>query len=262
VLTIPTRHYDFRQGRLRRPWHTLQQGGGQLAVTEQGLLLATAGARPDRYSNAQIHDYSGLARQAFPWQPPLTLTVRARFGGPIAGTAGFGFWNNPISREKPHVALPAAIWFLWASPPSDIRPTLSVPGSGWKAACLDLTTPQALAWAPLGPAVLLANQVAPIRRRLWPYVEQALRVAEHDLGAPDTAWHTYQIEWRRNGARFLVDGAIVLESERAPVGPLGLVAWVDTQYLVATPRGQFWWGLLDAPQPQSMLIESLHIEQH
>jgi hypothetical protein len=245
--------------RLGPPWRALQQGAGRLAVTERGLRLATAGARHEQYSNAQIDDYQGLRRADFRWRPPLTMRVRARFPTPLRGTAGFGFWNNPISPVGSPLALPAAIWFLWASPPSDIRPTLTAPGSGWKAACLDLTTPAALAWAPLAPAVLLANRVGALRRRIWPRVERALRVSEQALSAPSASTSTYQIEWRPGHARFLVDGALVLETDRAPAGPLGFVAWVDTQYLVATHMGRLDWGLLDAPEAQWMELESVEI---
>ena len=59
-------------------------------------------------------------------------------------------------------------------------------------------------------------------------------------------WREYTIEWRVNGARFLVDGALVLETDRPPRGPLGFVAWVDNQWMVATPHGRFGWGLLQA----------------
>jgi hypothetical protein len=256
-------HRSFTQrfnGRLGARWHALQQGSGRLIVTSSGLRLATAGAHHGAYSNAQIDDYTGLPRQRLPWRPPLTLAIRARFPTAIRGTAGFGFWNSPISPLGAIPALPAVIWFLWASPPSDIRPSLDVPGNGWKAACLDLSTRAAWAWAPVAPAVLLANRVGALRRRIWPRVERALLVSECLLDTPGSVARTYQIEWRSDGARFSVDGATVLEAEQAPVGPLGFVAWVDTQYLIATPEGRFGWGLLDVAEPQWMEIEWLTIE--
>src|SRR6476661_3445840 len=77
-------------------WRRIRVGGGRLIVTDEGLRLALAGARRARYADAMICDYDKLARRRFPWRPPLLLTVRARASGPIAGTAGFGFWNNPL----------------------------------------------------------------------------------------------------------------------------------------------------------------------
>ena len=65
---------------------------------------------------------------------------------------------------------------------------------------------------------------------------------------------------RVNGARFLVDGTVVLETDRPPRGPLGFVAWVDNQWLVATPRGRFGWGLLNA-EAQWLDLALVRIEQ-
>jgi hypothetical protein len=54
------------------------------------------------------------------------------------------------------------------------------------------------------------------------------------------------LEWRERWARFEVDGATVLETDRPPRGPLGFVAWIDNQWARVTPQGHFGWGLLDA----------------
>jgi hypothetical protein len=228
-------------------WRRTQIGGGRLIIMGDGLRLALSGARRDRYADAQIDDYAGLPRRRFPWRPPLRLTVQARVSGPIAGTAGFGFWNNPLSPlldGRP--ALPSAIWFFHASPPSDMPLARGVPGQGWKAACIDATQPAALAWAPLAPSVLLLNRLTTFYERVWPRVQRALRIAEAPIPALDTRWRTYTLEWRERSARFDVDGATILKTERPPRGPLGFVAWIDNQWVVATPQGHFGWGLLDA----------------
>lgn len=252
---------NFRE-RLDPRWRITQTNGGHMFVTESGLRLAVAGARRDSYANAQIDDYTGLPRRRFPWQPPLRITVRARFSGPIAGTAGFGLWNSPLSPLGAVLpVLPATLWFFHAAPPADMPLARGVPGHGWKAACIDAGTPRALAWAPLAPAVLLLNNIAPIERRLWRLVQRSLAVAEAALEAPSERWHTYTIEWRRDQARFLVDGTVVLETDRPPRGPLGFVAWVDSQWLVATPRGRFGWGLHAVPGAQWMDLGSLRFER-
>jgi hypothetical protein len=226
-------------------WRSTQVGGGRLVVTGAGLRLLLAGTRRERYADAQIDDYAGLARRHFPWRPPLRLTVRARASGPLKGTAGFGFWNNPFSPLGGWPALPAAIWFFLASRPSDLPLAQGVPGNGWKVACIDATRPSALAWAPLAPPVVLANRWPALYRRIWPRVQRDLGVAEALIPALDQTWHTYALEWREHSARFSIDDAVVFEIDRAPCGPLGFVAWVDNQWAVATPRGRFGWGLLD-----------------
>ena len=239
---------DTFRPRPARRWTPIRAGGGHLLVTGDGLRLVLAGARRERYADAQIEDYAGLRRAAFPWRPPLRLTVRARASGSLVGTAGFGFWNDCFSPLTEWPALPAAIWFFHASPPADMPLALGVPGHGWKAACIDARTSRALAWAPLAPLVVLANQVPALERRIWPRVQRDLRVDEAPIAQLGPQWRACTIEWRRDGARFAVDGATVLETDRAPRGPLGFVSWVDNQYMVATPRGRFGWGLLDTPE--------------
>jgi hypothetical protein len=241
-------------------WRRIHVGGGQLVVTDAGLRLLLAGAGRCRYADAQIDDYTGLRRRAYPWRPPLRLTVRARASGPLAGTAGFGFWNNCFAPFVERPTLPAAIWFFHASPPSDLPLAPGVPGHGWKAACIDARRLAALAWAPLAPPVLLLNTIPALYRRIWPRVQRALSIAEAPIPALDPTWRTYTLEWRIGAARFAVDGAVVLETDRAPRGPLGFVAWVDNQWAVATPWGRFGWGLLDVAGPQWMDLAFVRIE--
>ncbi len=112
---------------------------------------------------------------------------------------------------------------------------------------------------PWRPPVLLLNRLPWLARRIWPRVQRALRIAEAPAPPPDAAWRTYTLEWRAGYARFDVDGATVLETDRPPRGPLGFVAWVDNLWAVATPRGRFGWGLLDA-EAQWMDLGLLRIE--
>ena len=153
----------------RRPpdlgrWRRMETGGGELVPTDTGLRLTTANTAARSYTNAQIDDYQGRARRDFPWRPPLALTVRARFShraaraagdGGLRGTAGFGFWNDPFMMTGSRApAPPRAIWFFYASPPSDIALDSRITGFGWKAATIDALRP--------GAAVLALQTGAPI----------------------------------------------------------------------------------------------------
>ena len=250
----------FRPGPVSR-WRSWRIGQAQIVVGQTGLGLLVPHTEPGSYSNAQIDDYAGLPRRDYPWRPPLTLHLRARFAPEIRGTAGFGFWNHPFAPNTGAGALPRALWFLYTSPETDLPIALDVPGSGWKAATLDTLSPAALRWAPLAPPVVLLNQVPALHRRIWPRVQRDLRIAESMLEHPGVAWHDYHIEWRADGARFAVDDQVVLETDRPPQGPLGFIAWVDNQYAVATPRGRLGWGTLDLAQPQWLEIAALRIAQ-
>lgn len=251
--------YEQFRTRLGQRWCVTQVGGGQIVLGEEGLRLALSGTQPTRYADAQLDDYAGMARRHFPWRPPLRFTVRARASGPLLGTAGFGFWNNPFSPLGGWPALPAALWFFHAAPPSNMPLALGVPGHGWRAASIDTTTARALRWAPLALPVALANRVGPLQRRIWPRVQHDLCLAEAPIAAPARAWRNYVIEWRRDGARFSIDGSTVLEIARVPQGPLGMVLWVDNQWMVATPRGRFGWGVSATPT-QWLDIAQLTVE--
>ncbi len=50
-----------------------------MEFTPTGVRLVLANARETQYSDSQLDDFHGREREAFPWKPPLTLTVGARF---------------------------------------------------------------------------------------------------------------------------------------------------------------------------------------
>jgi hypothetical protein len=249
-------------------WQRLVKGVGRLQSVDPGLRFLLDGAGAESYSNAQIDDYQGLARPDFPWQPPLRLTVRARFSHPaaeLAGTAGFGFWNDPFLMTGLRVpTLPRAVWFFFASPPSDMKLDAEAPGHGWKAATVDALRPIALALIPLAlPAVLLMN-VPRLYQGLWPRIQRSLNIQEALLDVDMTSWHTYVLDWGLHSTRFSVSKAgdeplYVLEAP-SPRGPLGFVMWMDNQYLVATPWGRLRWGVLDVPACQWMEVSHLSIQ--
>lgn len=247
-------------------WQRSQVRCGKLEPTGSSLCFVTINAGAGGYSNAQIDDYQGLPRRRFLWRPPLRLTVRARFshaaggaGAGLRGTAGFGFWNDPFLMTGPRIpTLPRAAWFFYASPPSDMKLDLHVPGHGWKAATIDAMQPAALILAPLAlPALLLMKRPA-LYRKLWPSIQRALKVAEAEVDTDMTEWHTYDLDWSEARVSFYLDGQPLLDAP-SPRGPLGFVMWLDNQFMVATAQGRFRWGLLDAPGRQWMEIEHLSI---
>ncbi|MGZ3672955.1 MAG: hypothetical protein ACXVCO_01480, partial [Ktedonobacterales bacterium] len=91
------------------------------------------------------------------------------------------------------------------------------------------------------------------------WVQRVSGAKEAPLDTTDLReWHDYTLEWRREEARFWVDGTFVLAVPEPPPGPLGFVAWVDNQYAVATPRGAFRFGTLDSG-PEWLEIDWLRI---
>jgi hypothetical protein len=249
--------------------NTLCVNGGALLRTTSGLRFINPPLSGSTYCNAQIDDYQSLPRCRFPNRPPLRLSLCAHFSHPageLTGTAGFGFWNDPfLMTELRMPALPRALWFFYAAPPSDLRLAVDTPGNGWKAAALDALRLDSLAALPLATLAIPAMRNSQLYRRLWPYFERKFRIAEQlldteVLDGDMTAWHEYVLDWRPESATFLVDGRVILAAP-APRGPLGLVIWIDNQYMAVHPRGSLRYGLVAKAETQWMEIDDLHLER-
>ena len=218
----------------------------------------------NEYADAQVDDYGELSRTNYAWDPGTTLTLRARFShevGELRGTAGFGFWNAPFGPGTGLLpALPQAVWFFYASAPTDLPLAREgEKGRGWFVSTIDAGSLRALAWAPFAPLVTVLNQVASVRRRLWPAVQRALGISYRSVSASLTEWHSYRLAWQPQGCFFSVDGEPVLQTPLRPRGPLGFVCWIDNQYLVARPTGRLRWGTLQSVRDQWLEVENLRI---
>jgi hypothetical protein len=240
------------------PGSAIEQGDGLWRFANQE-------SAEGRYSDAQIDDTQGLRRGDFHWRPPVTLTVRARFShgaGDLIGTAGFGFWNDPFLMTGGRLpALPQAVWFFYASPPSDMALALGVPGRGWKAATIDAIRLPFFLLAPTAPLAIPLMNIPALRRALWPIGQRAIGVNEALIDMAMTDWHTYQLQWEAKRVIFEVDGREVLNSGSAPRGPLGFVMWIDNQAMIATPAGRFGWRALAVKQRQWMEIAEFQISE-
>ena len=244
-------------------WCQQTVGSGAVKVLKGMLQLATATTTATAYSNAQLDDYQNLHRRDFRWQPPLTLTVRARFShsaGQLRGTAGFGFWNDPfMMTDARHPTLPRAIWFFYSSPPSNMSLALDVPGHGWKAATIDAWRLPFFLLAPTAPIAMPLMRIRRLYRALWPLAQRAIGVSEKLIDVEMTEWHTYKIEWGVKTARFTVDETLMLACTTPPRGPLGLVIWLDNQAMVVTPWGQFRHVLVASSTPQWMEVAEVQV---
>jgi hypothetical protein len=236
-------------------------GTGQVDRMDSITRLSLPKADRSIYSDAQLDNYAGLARRMFPQRPPVHLSLRARFSSEnILGTAGFGFWNHPFAPNSGLPTLPRAVWFFFASPPSNLQLALDVPGFGWKAATIDAARPSGLALAPLAPLVLLLSQSRKLYRKIWPFVQRCLRIAEQPIDpAIMREWHTYSIDWQIDRVQLSIDDRPILNADRAPRGPLGFVAWIDNQFAIVTPRGRINFGLLQIDQAEWLEIDNIHI---
>lgn len=242
---------------------TVEVGSGRVTCHEQDVTFALA-PQATGYSNAQLDDYGGRLRRAYRWRAGTEMRLAARFSTqqPV-GTAGFGFWNAPFGdRQGGRPTLPQAVWFFYASPPSNLPlAPHDERGQGWFAATLDATTSRALLMAPVALPVMLLNQIAQLRRRLWPVVQRRLGIQFARCPNRLDEWATYTISWQRNHTRLSVNGRPLIDSAWQPRGPLAFVAWIDNQYLIATARGRFAGGSLPVAAAQSLELKDIQLQQ-
>ncbi len=247
---------------LHPDWRVTEVGHGSVRQSPGLLTLTVPPSDKTGYHNAQIADYDG-AGAGFRWRPPLRMTVRGRAHIPesgLRGTAGFGFWNQPFMPGQRRVRLPQAVWFFFSSPPNNMALALDVPGAGWKAATFNARRWQFYALLPTAPVGLLLMRIPALYRRLWPIGQRAIGVSEHLLdNALLNDTHTYTLDWQTDRVSFRVDDTPVHETDLAPAGPLGFVAWLDNQYAIVTPQGHFGFGLVDVPAQQALLLEHIDI---
>ncbi len=258
---MQNKYDNFRASNSHR-WRTIAVGSGQVSTGDNGLRCALHNATRHHYSDAQLDDVRGQQR-ILPWQPPLRLTLRARFSHPadqLHGTAGFGFWNAPLMPG--HMpALPRALWFFFMSTPGRMPLAAGVAGHGWKAATIDAQAPAALAWLPLAPLVVPLLNIPALAPPLWRQVQPALRLQEQLLDVAMEQWQIYTIEWQVSRVKFYVNAKLVLHQSPAPQAPLCCVIWMDNQYAIIEPKGRFGWGLLDSAGEQWLEVDWLAIER-
>ena len=247
---------------LERHWRVSTPGGGIARVEQSVLRLELPQASRRRYSNAQIDSHRSGSQAKRLWQPPLRLEVRARTSHPVQpadqvsepetgpqrylrGTAGFGFWNEPLTMAGGWPKLPDAVWFFAASEPSSMRLLPDSPGRGWKAQMV-----RSHRWGAFIAGVGAAGAI--VGTWLGGSEQTALRSIQRMTGAREallevntTEWHDYVIDWQADTVQYWVDGSRVLEALRPPGEPLVFVAWIDNQYAIVSPRGAIRFGLVD-----------------
>jgi hypothetical protein len=256
---------DF-DGDLHPALAPLEIGTGRVEQREGVAYLTVENATNNRYCDAQLYDYKGRRRRDFVCRPPLRMTVRAwasHSTAELKGTAGFGFWNQPLMPGQMIPRLPRAVWFFFGSRPSEMALARGVPGYGWKTATIDASRLPFLLLAPTAPLAFLVMRIPALYRLLYPVGQWAVGVSEA-LITPDLADlrepHSYRLDWLANTARFYVDDRLILQTPYAPRGPLGFVAWLDNQYAIVTPQGRLGMGLIDVPGREWLALDSLMIE--
>lgn len=183
------------------------------------------------------------------------MELTANVEGALSGTAGFGFWNHPYGFG---MRLPRAIWFFFSSPPSDMPLAMDVPGNGFKAAVFDAQHLLFYMLLPTAPIGMPLMRVRTLYKRLWPIGQRAIGVDEMALDAALLQIpRRYTIEWQTEQVNFMIDHKMVYSTRRVPGGRLGFVAWIDNQFAVISPQGNFRFGLVDVQAQQQLVLENI-----
>ncbi len=234
---------------------------GKITSTTRGWRLMIPSGPSGHYRLSQLDDHLGLPRHGYPWQTPLTMSLRARISSSeVPGTWGFGLWNDPFGfsfgpgEGYLHLpALPNTIWFFHASPKNFLSFRDDKPGQGFLAQVFhsprfDTT---------LFPAGLLFPFSRKRSRRLLSNVisEDAI-----NLKIDASEWHSYRLEWKATRSKFWVDDYPVFESSVSPAPPLGLVIWIDNQYAAFMPDGRLKWGMEENLQSEWLDIEEVEVK--
>ena len=233
--------------------------GASVEPTKNGWRLGIQKGDSLNYRDAQLDDYSQLPRHKFPHQA-LSLSMRAKASGnSIAGTWGFGLWNDPFglslgfggnSFRLP--ALPNAAWFFSASPENYLSFTNGKPAQGFIA--------QVFRSPKFHPLLILAGLTLPFSRKKARKL--LIKVINEDgaaLSIDVTQWHRYRLEWEAKCTAWYVDDVLVFESPLSPNPPLGIIIWIDNQYAAFTPEGKIKFGVLEG-ENELLEIEELEIK--
>jgi hypothetical protein len=219
------------------------------------------------YHLAQLDDHGSRQRKNFPWQPPLTFSLRARVSAEeLPGTWGFGLWNDPFSfmlaynKFVPRLpTLPEAAWFFHASPQNYLSFRDDLPANGFLAATFRSKKVHTVLLALASP--ILALSLVPgfahrVRKQLRGLVEQdAVQVHAHLVD-----WHLYRLDWENGQARFYLDEVELLCTSVTPHPPLSLVIWIDNQYAALPPDSGVKYGYLPNLEASWLEVKDIDLQ--
>ena len=220
--------------------------GASIQAGDRLYRLEIPAGAAGSYRVAQLDDTQGLQRRAFKHRPPFQLELKGRVSQrQLPGTWGFGLWNDPFGLSLPWTAgglrlpvLPNAAWFFHASAQNYLTLEDDQPGCGWLAAVFRSPAGRPLrrpAHPRRGPAVPgSGGWLGRLGRRAGRFLV-CQESARMDVNPCD--WHTYRLDWQAQRVRFWVDDGLALETSWAPRLPLGLVIWIDNQFLAFRPDG-------------------------
>ncbi len=253
--------------------------------TQNGWRLGIQKGDSLSYRDAQLDDYSQLPRHKFPHRT-LSLSLRAKASSSsVAGTWGFGLWNDPFGLSLGFGGnpfrlpmLPNAVWFFYGSKENYLSFGLGTNGNNIRSTRPPVANgfmAQTFRSPKFHPLLILAGLVLPFSRKVARQLlskviqedsfslgdisrQQAVGLQSQSQGVDVTQWHRYRLEWSEKRVVWYVDEIPVFESPVSPNPPLGVIIWIDNQYAAFTPEGKIAFGVL-AGEEEWLEIEDLVI---
>ena len=96
-------------------------------------------------------------------------------------------------------------------------------------------------------------------RHLGLYDAEGIHQDAAALSYDVTAWREYRLDWTTGEVHFQLDSKTVFSTQVSPLGPLGLVLWVDNQYTALPPAGRLRYGTLPNPHPAWIELAGLSL---
>ena len=160
------------------------------------------------------------------------------------------------------LAMPQALWFFYAGPDCNMPLTLDQPHLGMEG-CRGRHPypPIPLEGPPLGAGRAPCSACSLSIAAYGPPSGRRLGSPSSPSPLPWKTGHIYTVDWQRDRVRFYLDGGLLLESDHSPAGPLGLVIWLDNQYLQFAPWGHFRWGLVAKEECQWLEVDWLAVDK-
>lgn len=238
--------------------------GGQVLPCSSGYRLILPTSSHTCYSLAQIDDYLHLTRRKFPHQRPIRFELEARVSrAGLPGTWGFGLWNDPFSMgglaggvKRLLPVLPNAAWFFYGSKENSLSLRDDLPGCGFhmKTFCSPLLPSVfSILALPILPGLLIPPAARLLRRVLRTLVKEDAQ----PLAVDATDWHAYRLTWRCDGVMFEVDGETLFNTGISSQGRMGVVIWIDNQYLLFNSKGKLRYGVLGLRSDQWLEVRHL-----
>lgn len=240
-------------------------GTGEVSHRDSESILSLVGVGDQRLSNAQLDDYHWKSRKDFFLTFPLRLQLEARWeyeGDHPQGTSGFGLWNDPFMMTGWRwPSLPQAFWFFVGCPKSllSLEPQHRHK-SGLRAFQVNAWSLSFIKHSPLWLLRAPFWNFKALKNKWLPKLCRTMELKETFLDGDLRQWQSYEILWTAEALKFSVNGKIVQEAPCSIRSRLGLVIWLDNQYLYFDPWKKISWGACVLTQRQALHIRNLSLE--